>query len=193
MEKVRLDHINWLLEIKERERNHELLLFMKNLQELGASLFPYIVPVLPRPLPIELVKGERFVLSYLLKLISRGSSQAESALETFVRSDYLPLSAQDPKPAPHAAKKKKKKVGRVKATREGLEWFVDWTILTISKSTEEREVEMSSLATRFAVKMRKRATNTQGEATHDSEGPGGKRSRRSDPEEETQKTCCGFS
>ena len=47
---------------------------------------------------------------------------------------------------------------------------------------------MSSLATRFAVKMRKRATNDQGEATPGSEGPGGKRSRRSDLKEETQKS-----
>ena len=120
MDKARLDSISWQLEIKERERNHELLLSMKNLQELGASIFPYIVPVLPRPLP-----GEHFVLSDLLKLISRGSLQAESALETFFWPDYLPLSAQDPKLAPHAVKKKKKKVGRVKATREGLEGFVD--------------------------------------------------------------------
>ena len=47
----------------------------KNLEELGTSIFPYIVPVLPRPLSEELVKGEHFVLADLLKLISGSSSQ----------------------------------------------------------------------------------------------------------------------
>ena len=31
--------------------HHELLLSAKNLQDLGASHFPYMVHVLPRPLP----------------------------------------------------------------------------------------------------------------------------------------------
>ena len=95
---------------------------MRNLQELGASPFPYIVPVLPCPLLDELVKGKHFVLSDLLKLIPRGSSQDDSSLETFVQSDCLPLSTQDPKhaqlplarrdsqPTSQAAKKKKKKI-----------------------------------------------------------------------------------
>ena len=47
---------------------------------------------------------------------------------------------------------------------------------------------MSSLAARFATQMRKRAANSQGEATPGSEGPDGKHSRRSDPKEETQKS-----
>ena len=61
-------------EIIERERNHELLLSTKNLQELGISPFPYIVHVLPNPLPAELVKGQHFVFSELLKLIPGSSS-----------------------------------------------------------------------------------------------------------------------
>ena len=75
VEKARLDRIRQLLEIIERERNHELLLFAKNLQELGASPFPYTVLVIPRPLPEELIKGEHFILADLLKLISGSSSQ----------------------------------------------------------------------------------------------------------------------
>ena len=114
-----------LLKITERESNHELLLSVRNLQELGANPFPYVVPILSRPLPDELVKGEHFVLSDLLKLISRGSSQDDSALETFVRSDCLPLFVQDPKPIAQAAKKKKKKAEWVKATDKGLEGFMD--------------------------------------------------------------------
>ena len=62
MEKARLDHICRLLEITRRECHHELLLFVKNLQDLGANPFPYTVPVLPRPLPSKVVKVEHFVL-----------------------------------------------------------------------------------------------------------------------------------
>ena len=74
MKKARLDLISQFLEITERERNHELFLSVKNLHELGASPFPYIVHVLPRPLPSELVKGEHFVLVDLLKLLLGSSS-----------------------------------------------------------------------------------------------------------------------
>ena len=66
VEKERLDHICRLLEITERECHHELLLFVKNLQDLGANPFPYIVSVLPHPLPKKVVKGEHFVLMDLL-------------------------------------------------------------------------------------------------------------------------------
>ena len=70
-------NISRFLEITKRERN-ELLLSMKNLQELGSNPFPYIAP---RPLPREAVKGEHFVLVDLLKLIPGSSSQAGSARE----------------------------------------------------------------------------------------------------------------
>ena len=79
MEKARLDRISRLLEIMERNRNHELLLSVKNLQELGASPFPYIVHVLPCPLLNELVKGKHFVLVGLSKLLLRSSSWVEFA------------------------------------------------------------------------------------------------------------------
>ena len=61
------------------ERNHELLLFMKNLRELGSSPFRYIIPVIPRLLQAELVKGEYFVLSDLFKSIPDSFAQAGSA------------------------------------------------------------------------------------------------------------------
>ena len=80
MEKARLYRISQLLKITKREYNHELLLSVRNLRELGTSPFPYIVSVLPRLLPDELVKGEHFFLSDLLKLIPGGSSQSDSTL-----------------------------------------------------------------------------------------------------------------
>ena len=84
---------------------------MKNLQELGSSLFPYIASVIPCPLPGEVVGGEHFVLADLLKSISGSSSQAgsarkpqveiaEGALVTFVRPDQSPLREQDSQAAP---------------------------------------------------------------------------------------------
>ena len=74
-------NISRLLKIIERERS-ELLLLMKNSQELGSSPFPYIAPVIPRPLPREVVGGEHFVLADLLKSISGSSSQVEYARES---------------------------------------------------------------------------------------------------------------
>ena len=74
VEKARLDPISWLLKITKRKRHHELPLYVKNLQDLGISPFPYIVYVLPRPLPSEVVKGEHFVLVNFLKSLTRGSS-----------------------------------------------------------------------------------------------------------------------
>ena len=98
-------NISRWLEITERERN-ELLLSVKNSQELGSSPFPYIAPVIPRPFPREVVEGEHFVLADLLKSISGSSSQAglarepkaeiaEGALVSFVRPDQSPLREQD--------------------------------------------------------------------------------------------------
>ena len=79
MEKSSLDHIIQLLKITKGERNHKLLLSIKNLQELGSNPFPYIVLVIPHPLLKELIKGEHFVLVDLLKSIPGSSSQAGSA------------------------------------------------------------------------------------------------------------------
>ena len=71
-------NISRLLEITERGRS-ELLLLVKNSQELGFSPFPYIAPVIPRPLPEEVVRGEHFVLVDLVKSISGSPSQVGSA------------------------------------------------------------------------------------------------------------------
>ena len=81
VEKASLERIRRLLEIIEEERNHELLLSLKNLWELGTSPFPYIVLIIPRPLPVELVRGEHFTLVDLLKSIPSSSAQEGLAHE----------------------------------------------------------------------------------------------------------------
>ena len=77
--KARVNHmflnISRWLEITKRERS-ELLLYVKNSQELGSDPFPYIAPVIPRPLPGEVVRGQHFVLAEILKSVSGSSSQA---------------------------------------------------------------------------------------------------------------------
>ena len=75
MEKANLERIRRLLEITKGEHNHEVLLYVKNLRELGANPFPYIVPVIYRPLPAKLVRREYFFITDLLKSILGSSSQ----------------------------------------------------------------------------------------------------------------------
>ena len=65
---------------------------MKNLHDLGGNPFPYILHVLPRPLPSEVVKGEHFVLTDLLKSLPGGSSQVEAVPKLLVLPDHLPLA-----------------------------------------------------------------------------------------------------
>ena len=76
-----MERIRRLLEITEAKRNHELLLSVKNLGELGTSPFRCIVPTIPRLLPEELVRGEHFILADLLKSIPGNSSQPGSIEE----------------------------------------------------------------------------------------------------------------
>ena len=63
---------------------------------------------------------------------------------------------------------------------------MDWTDPTVSESTKEMEAEVSRLAARFAVWIRKRAANSQGEATPDSEGPEEKCFKQPGPPEKVQ-------
>ena len=124
-----------MLEIKEVERNHELLLTVGNLRELGTSPFPYIIPIVPHSLPIELIEIEHFVFADLFNLNSGNSSQEVSAQEdqteattgTLVRSSRA-TQPQSPQPSPRPKKKKKEnkmRARQTKATDIGLEDFVN--------------------------------------------------------------------
>ena len=79
MEKASFKKIQRLLEISERERNHEILLTSKNLCELSRSPSPYIILVIPRPLPVEIVEGEHYVIVDLLNLAPSSSSPAKNS------------------------------------------------------------------------------------------------------------------
>ena len=103
-------NISRFLEITKRECN-ELILLVKNLQELGSIPFPYIAPIIPCLLPGEVIRGEHCVFADLLKSILGSSSQegstrepqaeiAVGALASFVQPDQSPLREQDSQPAP---------------------------------------------------------------------------------------------
>ena len=54
---------------------------LRNLRELAACIFPYIIPIIPRSLPVELIEGEHFILTDLCKSSLGSSSRAVAAQE----------------------------------------------------------------------------------------------------------------
>ena len=153
-----------MLEITEAERNHELLLTARNLRELGASPFPYIIFVIPRSLPEE-NEGEHFVLADFLKLNLGNSSRAVSGQKDRARAARGTLvryaqanQPQSPRHVPQTAKKRKENKTRARQTKavsDELEDFMDWTSVISNEPAEEGE--MSSLVAEFSTQMRKRA------------------------------------
>ena len=150
-----MEHIRRLLEITEAKRNHELLLTVKILRELGGCPSLYIILIVPCSLPFEVIEGEHFVIVDLLKLVPGGSShaistqrgQAEAIARPLVRS-ALVTQPQSPRVAPRPTKKRESKVRQTKTVGAGLEGFVDWTRVVDYEPTEEEE--MFTLATVFS-------------------------------------------
>ena len=112
VEKAGFKNIMKLLEISERERHHEILLTVKNLHELSRNPFPYTLPVIPRPLPTEVVEGEHYVIVDLLTLVPGSSSPAQTSeaevvgreLEMSLRLEQPSLAREDPDVTPRASK-----------------------------------------------------------------------------------------
>ena len=89
-----------LLEISQYEWHHEVLLTVKNLHDLSRHLSPYSVPIIPCPLPSEIVEGEHFVTADLLSLIPGSSSLARGAeSEAAVRELVIGTQAVQPSSA----------------------------------------------------------------------------------------------
>ena len=74
VEKASFKKIHQLLEISERERHYKVLLTSKNLSDVRRNPASYSLPIIPRPLPSEIVGGEHYVTFDLLSLISGGAS-----------------------------------------------------------------------------------------------------------------------
>ena len=63
VEKLSIEKIRRLLEIFERERHYQVLLTRENISAVRHNPTPYTLPVIPRPLPSNVVEGEHFVLA----------------------------------------------------------------------------------------------------------------------------------
>ena len=108
VERAGFEKIQRLLEISEQELHHEVLVTEKNLHDLSRHPSLYSVPIIPRPPPSEIVKGEHFVTTDLLNLIPGSSSPAREAESEAVGRELVintqlvqPSSAsEDSGPAP---------------------------------------------------------------------------------------------
>ena len=98
VEKANFNKILKFLKISERERHCEILLTVRNLRELSHSPYPYILPIVPRHLPTEIVKGEHYVIANLLNL-ALGSSSLAKNLEIEVVGRELVISTQPEQPS----------------------------------------------------------------------------------------------
>ena len=98
VERANFEKTRRLLEISEQERNHEVLLTMKNLHDLSHDPSPYSVPIIPRPLPSEVVEGEHFVTEDLLNLIPGSLSSAREP-ETEAAGRELAVCIQPGQPS----------------------------------------------------------------------------------------------
>ena len=113
MEKAGFRNIQKLLEISEQERHREILLTMGNLRELSQNPSPYILPVIPRPLPTEIEKGEHYVIADLLNLAPGISSPAQTfetkavgrELVINLRPEQPSSAREDFGPTPQASKR----------------------------------------------------------------------------------------
>ena len=76
VEKSSFEKIRRLLEVSERERHCKVLLTPENISAVRHNPAPYNLPVIPRPLPPDVVEREHFVVADLRHLVSRGASSS---------------------------------------------------------------------------------------------------------------------
>ena len=99
VEKASLEKIRQLLEIYEQERHYEILLNLKNLVVVRRNPAPYSLPIIPRPLPSEIVDGEHFVTADLLNLTAGSASPSKdlevetSSWELVSRTPSMPFAS----------------------------------------------------------------------------------------------------
>ena len=70
VEKSSIEKIWRLLEISQWERHFQGLLTRENISAVRNNPAPYTLPVIPRPLPSNVVEGEHFVLADVRRLVS---------------------------------------------------------------------------------------------------------------------------
>ena len=70
VENSSFEKIRRLSEISEQERHYKVLLTPDNISAMRRNPAPYTLPVIPRPLPSDVVEGEHFVIADLRHLVS---------------------------------------------------------------------------------------------------------------------------
>ena len=76
VERSSIEKIRRLLEISERERHYQVLLTRENISAMRHNPAPYTLPIIPRPLPSNVVEGEHFLLADVRRLASDGASSS---------------------------------------------------------------------------------------------------------------------
>ena len=76
VEKSSFEKIRRLLEVSERERHCKVLLTPENISTVRHNPTPYNLPIIPRPLPPDVVEGEHFVVADLRRLVSHGANSS---------------------------------------------------------------------------------------------------------------------
>ena len=76
VEKSSIEKIRRLLDISERECHYQILLTRENISTMRHDPAPYTLPVIPRPLPLNVVEGEHFVLVDVRHLVSSSASSS---------------------------------------------------------------------------------------------------------------------
>ena len=64
------------MEISERKRHCQVLLTRENISAVRNNPTPYTLPVIPQPLPLNVVEGEHFVLEDVRRLTSGSVSSS---------------------------------------------------------------------------------------------------------------------
>ena len=77
VEKLSIEKISQVLEIFELESNYQVLLTRENISAVRRNPTPYTHPVIPRPLPSNVVEGEHFMLADVRHLASGGTSSSK--------------------------------------------------------------------------------------------------------------------
>ena len=76
MEKSSIEKIRRLLEISELESHYQVLLTRENISAVRHKLASYTLPIIPRSLPSNVVKGEHFVIADVRCLVSGSVSSS---------------------------------------------------------------------------------------------------------------------
>ena len=93
VEKSSIEKIHQLLEIFEQECHYKILLTPENISVVRHHPAPYTLPVIPRPLPTDVVEGEHFVIADLRHLVS---SSACSSRDPVVEASSRVQGARSP-------------------------------------------------------------------------------------------------